>query len=150
MPDQGPQMTPPHTNGPERQATDPEKFGQQSQASKLRGAALTTVTELATGEFAERMRLDAARRVLLMVRRVGVLRDLGHDLCPLQAPPQGWLSQAAATWDPHAMTAREFVELLPPSDVDRIVDEATAWARVVRPIPAAANADHRIAWAAGA
>ncbi|WP_431284139.1 hypothetical protein ACQW02_04840 [Humitalea sp. 24SJ18S-53] len=115
-------------------------------ASKLRGAALATVTDLATGQFAERMRLDAAKRVIVMVRRVGVLHDLGQ----MQAPPQGWLSQIAHNWDPQAVTAREYVELLPTSDADRILTEATAWARGVQPIPAAANEDHRIARAAGA
>lgn len=138
MPDQGPQMTTP----------DVQRL--QTPAAKLRGAALATVTDLATGQFAERMRLDAAQRIIVMVRRVAVLQDLGHGLGPMQAPPQGWLSQLAATWDPHAMTAREFVELLPPGDVDRIVTEATAWARVVRPMPAAANEDHRLVLATGA
>lgn len=138
MPDQGPQMSP------------LEQSHTQSRAAKLRGVALATVTELATGQFAEQMRLDAAQRVIVMVRRVAVLQALADGLGQMQAPPQGWLSQLARTWDPHAMTAREFVELLSPGDVDRIVFEATAWARAVRPMPTAANEDDRLFLAAGA
>ncbi len=117
-----------------------------SPVSKLRSAAMSTVAELASGHFAERARQDQASRVILAVRRVGVLQGNGQ----MQAPTGTWLTRTADAWDPHATTAQEYVELLPPSAVDRILFEGTAWAQGVRPMPTPANEDHRHGRAASA
>lgn len=107
--------------------------------AKLRSAAMTTVTELASGRFAESARQESASRVILAVRRIGVLQGHGQML----APTGTWLTHTAEAWDPHATTAQEYVELLPPAAVDRILFEGTAWAQGVHPIPTPANEDHR-------
>lgn len=107
--------------------------------TKLRTAAMTTVTDLASGQFAERVRTEAATRVIVAVRRIGVLQAHGQ----MQAPTNTWLTRTAEAWDPHATTAQEYVELLPPAALDRILFEGTAWAKGVHAMPTPANEDHR-------
>ncbi len=117
--------------------------GQPQLNRALLTRALAGLDELATGRFAERMRRDAAARVLVTVKRVQQLRSVG--LLAVASPRQA-LSRAAAQaqrravgeveritagWLPSAMTAAEFVGDLPPADVKLLTDLAPLWANAL-------------------
>lgn len=93
-----------------------------------RGRVMAAVAELAEGGLSERMRLDAAARVLVTARRMLTL-----------APREAATGAAAATvlrvargWDPSVTTAAEHVEQLAPADLDAFLAAAPRWAASVR------------------
>ena len=108
------------------------ELGQAPQGVTTRSTALQALAELASGRFAERMRLDAAARLLVLVKRVLVLRAAG--LLP-EVPPRPADRRAVVEveriitgWNPNAITAAEFVADMPLRDVQLLVELAPAWA----------------------
>lgn len=93
-----------------------------------RGLVIAAVAEMADGGLAERMRLDAAARVLVSARRLMVV-------APREAA-SGAAAQAvlrvARSWDPAATTAGEHVEGLAPAELDAFLAAAPRWAASVR------------------
>ncbi len=89
-------------------------------APNARNVALATLSDIANDNLRECARQEAAARVLLAARRAADLLDGGAD---------GEVEAIAADWDPRAVTAREFAEVLRPRDLDRLVLAAPRWAR---------------------
>ncbi len=95
----------------------------------MRQRAQRALEELADGSFAERMRLEAAARIIVTLRRVAVLAAEGEFG---GAMPSGPLAELAARWDATAMTASEFAETLTPTELALLTDGAPAWAEALR------------------
>lgn len=108
------------------------KLGQASGGTAARSTVMEALAELASGRFAERMRLDAATRLLVLVKRVLVLRAAGLLRKPVPRPPQRRammeIERIAAGWNPTVTTAAEFVQDMPPADVRLLVELAPIWA----------------------
>lgn len=92
------------------------------------GRVMSAVAELADNGLVERMRLDAAVRVLVTAKRLLAI-----------APRDAASGAAAATvlrvvrgWDATATTAGEHVETLAPSELDAFLAAAPRWAASVR------------------
>ena len=92
------------------------------------GRVLAAVADLAGPGFAERMRLDAATRVLVTARR---LMRVAPGAAATGAASATVLRVARA-WDPAATTAAEHVESLPPAQLDAFLAAAPRWAASVR------------------
>lgn len=100
-------------------------------AEEMRAHALRTLAELVGGVFAERMRIEAAARIIVTARRVALLAEAGL-LDPVPAGGGGGAVEAlAARWDSVAMTVTEFVETLPPAELAAVLEEAPLWAEAV-------------------
>ncbi|MFZ6761897.1 hypothetical protein [Pseudoroseomonas sp. WGS1072] len=82
-----------------------------------RRVMMDALGEIARGELIERLRLDAAARILDTARRA---RALGGQNMPLP--------EALAGWDAEAVTAREHAESLSPVRLDGLLREAPRWA----------------------
>jgi hypothetical protein len=94
----------------------------------MRGRALETLASLVGGTFWEKMRIEAAARILVTARRVALLAE--DDL--LQGPaPEGAILSIAQRWDAGAMTANEFAETLETAEIVAILAEAPAWAEAI-------------------
>jgi len=97
---------------------------------------IQSLAELSSGGFAERMRLDAAARLLLTVHRVVHLREAGMisapDPWPVQRGELLEVERICAGCKPYEITASEFVSDLPPADVTLIMELCPAWADIVR------------------
>jgi hypothetical protein len=90
--------------------------------SARRRLTLDALRGLAQGDLAERLRLDAAARIL------GTVRRMAEDGVP--AP------RAALDWDPTLTTAREQAEAMTPAQVDALLAEAPRWAKDALAVPA--------------
>jgi hypothetical protein len=93
-----------------------------------RGRVMAAVAELADSGLAERMRLDAAARVLVTARRM-------LAMAPREAasgPASTTVLRIARSWDPMATTAVEHVEALAPVELDGFLAAAPRWAASVR------------------
>ena len=94
------------------------------------------LTELSSGGFAERMRLDTAARLLVIIHRVLRLRAAGLMRAPdpWPVPRDEWLAleRIGAGWNPDEMTASEFASDLEPADVTLLLELCPAWAQMVR------------------
>uniref|UniRef100_UPI0022EB1E6D hypothetical protein n=1 Tax=Falsiroseomonas oryzae TaxID=2766473 RepID=UPI0022EB1E6D len=100
----------------------------QRAADAVRGRAMAAVAEFADGGLAERMRLDAATRVLVTARRL-------LSVAPREAASgaaAGVVMRVARSWDPAATTAAEHVEALPLAELDAFLAAAPRWAAGVR------------------
>ena len=93
-----------------------------------RGRVMAAVAELADGGLMERMRLDAATRVLVAAHRMLAV-----------APREAATGAAAATvlrvargWDPAVTTPAEHVEALTPAELDGFLAAAPRWAASIR------------------
>ncbi|HEV7263864.1 MAG TPA: hypothetical protein VGN83_02955 [Falsiroseomonas sp.] len=92
------------------------------------GRVMAAVADLADGGLAERMRLDAAARVLVVVRRA-------LAVAPREAaagPASATVLRVAHGWDPAATTAAEHAEALAPVELDGFLAAAPCWAAAVR------------------
>lgn len=94
--------------------------------------ATAGLAELASGRFAERMRLDAAARLVMTIHRVLALRGAGMMPDPRPRPSQrravAEVERVAHDWNPASMTVREFVSELPPADVKVLIELSPIWA----------------------
>ncbi|MCU0888393.1 MAG: hypothetical protein MUF65_12720 [Rubritepida sp.] len=99
-------------------------------AEEMRAHALRTLAELVGGVFAERMRIEAAARIIVTARRVALLAEAGL-LDPVPTGGGGAVEALAARWDSVAMTVTEFVETLPPAELAAVLEEAPLWAEAV-------------------
>ncbi|MBC7434026.1 MAG: hypothetical protein H7345_18375 [Rubritepida sp.] len=110
------------------------EFGEASASVMMRGTAMEALAEVATGRFAERMLLDAAARLLLVVKRVLLLRATGMLREAAPRPPQrravSEVERIVARWNPGATTAAEFAQDMAPRDVVLLVNLAPIWAGV--------------------
>jgi hypothetical protein len=93
-----------------------------------RGRAMEAVAELAGRGLAERMRLDAAARVLVTARRL--MRVAPREAASGVAAKV--VLRVAWPWDPAATTAAEHVEGLPVEELDAFLAAAPRWAASVR------------------
>ena len=93
----------------------------------------------AGGNDAEKLRYEAAARVLLAARRVHLLVGAADAARP-QAEPL--VDSLAAGWDPRAVTALEYAESLPLRALDGLLRAAPRWARAMQDLiePGAAAA----------
>lgn len=94
----------------------------------MRQRALETLASLVGGTFWEKMRIEAAARILVTARRVALLAESGALEGP---PPAGVILPIAARWDAVAMTANEYAETLETAEVVAILEEAPAWSEAV-------------------
>lgn len=94
----------------------------------MRLRALETLASLVGGTFWEKMRIEAAARILVTARRAAVLAEGGLLDGPI---PEGAILREAMRWDAAAMTANEFAETLETADVVAILAEAPGWAEAV-------------------
>jgi hypothetical protein len=95
----------------------------------MRDRAMATLADLMSGGFAERMRIEAAARIIVTARRVAVLAPEDAAV-PGDA---GGISDIAARWDARVMTVAEFAESLNPAELAALLDAAPAWAEHVWP-----------------
>jgi hypothetical protein len=96
---------------------------------KGRAEALAALRELACGAFAERMRREAAGRVLLTARRVAELSAEGA-LAP-QPRADSFVEQATMRWRSTRMPLAAFVATLAPAELAALLAEAPEWAEAV-------------------
>lgn len=85
-------------------------------------ATLDALEEMAAGGLAERARIESVARILVLARRAAEMS--GRAL----ARGESFVDRMAARWEPSAMTAAEFAELLTPAERDRLIAAAPAWA----------------------
>ena len=102
----------------------------EARASQTR--ALESLAEIANDNLPEPQRHEVAARVLLAARQVSGLvadaaRPSGADTRAEQI-----VESIAAGWDPHAVTALEFVETLPVRTLDGLLGHTPRWARAMR------------------
>lgn len=103
-----------------------------------RGEALRTLIELADGVFAERMRREAAARIIAAARLLAQMPAAsGARLTPLG---HGLVESVSAGWDSQTMPLERFVEMLTPRTLAALLEEAPRWAEAVA---AAAEAAER-------
>lgn len=112
------------------------EIGMNQPPDLMRETALHTLAELAGGRFPERMRIEAAARIVITARRLAVLAEAGEVARPRTIPmpadaPEAVVAAIAAGWDPAAVTAMEYAEALPAADLDRLLAAAPAWAAEV-------------------
>jgi hypothetical protein len=94
-----------------------------------RAEALAALRELACGAFAERMRREAAGRVLVTARRVAELAAEGA-LAP-QPRAESRVEQAAQRWRRTSLPLAAFVATLAPAELAALLAEAPEWAEAV-------------------
>ena len=108
--------------------------GEASTSVMRRDTAMEALAEVATGRFADRMLLDAAARLLLVVKRVLLLRTAGmlREVAPRKPERRAVneVERIVARWNPSATTATEFVQDMAPRDVMLLVNLAQTWAGV--------------------
>ena len=93
-----------------------------------RGRVMEVVADLAGGGLAERMRLDAATRILVSARRMMAVAPIEA----MAARGSAVVLRVAHGWDPAATTAEEHVESLAPAELDEFLAAARRWAASVR------------------
>lgn len=117
-------------------------IGMGSPPAAMRERVLASLAELVAGGMAERMRRDAAARVLVTARQVMALAAAG-DGHGLRTTPPGrdarLVMGLAAAWNPGILTAAEFIEALAPAETDALLAAARPWATKVwdAPLPPA-------------
>lgn len=103
-----------------------------------RAQALRTLIELADGVFAERMRREAAARIIAAARLIAQMPGAErHGLAPLGS---GVVEAVAAGWDSGRLPLHSFVETLTPRTLAALLDEAPRWAEAVAEAAAGARA----------
>ena len=90
-----------------------------------RRMTLDALTDLTQGNLADRLRLEAAARILCTVRRVAEMMQEGSLPGGVAAPA------VVRDWNPRLTTAREQAETMTPAEIDRLLAEAPAWAEAV-------------------
>lgn len=88
-------------------------------------STLAALADIAAGGLAEQLRIEAAARIVALARRSDSLSSRGL------LPPAGRdsvVDAIAARWEPSAMTAIEFAELLTPAERDLLIAAAPPWA----------------------
>ncbi|WP_439550122.1 hypothetical protein [Falsiroseomonas sp.] len=106
----------------------------EPEAAKIR--ALRSIADLAGEGLAERMRVDAAARILTIARRALQLQLHAAPAQP-SAGMEALVADLARGWDPSATTATEYLEALSVQQLDAFLAAAPGWAASVR----AANSD---------
>lgn len=112
----------------------------------MRERVLASLAELVSGGMAERMRRDAAARVVVTARRLLALSatGFGAGAQPGRDDPglaaHRTVTEHAAGWDPEVVTAAEYVDGLAPAELDALLAAARPWAERVwaaeLPLPA--------------
>ncbi|EHL96880.1 hypothetical protein HMPREF9946_04541 [Acetobacteraceae bacterium AT-5844] len=99
-------------------------------AAARRRLTLDALNTLAQGDLAERLRLEAAARILCTARRAAELVASGELAGRVELP------EAARNWDASVMTAREFAEAMTPAQIDALLADAPRWAAGVLDVDA--------------
>lgn len=92
-------------------------------------ATLDALQEMAAGGLAERVRIESVARILVLARRAAELSARG-----MLSRGDSLVDRTAARWEPSAMTAAEFAELLTPAERDRLIAAAPGWAAAQVPV----------------
>jgi len=98
------------------------------------------LSALASGRFAERLRLEAAASLLILTHRAlmavrgGFWQGLRGDA------PAAALERIIASWQPELLTASEYVESLAPADVTALIELGPLWAEAMLAAEAARDA----------
>ena len=108
------------------------ELGHAAPNTAMRVTTMEALAELSNGRFAERMRLDAAARLLVLIKRVLLLRAAGWLAEPVPRPAQRRavieIERIAGRWNPGLTTAAEFANDMAPRDVKLLVELAPTWA----------------------
>jgi hypothetical protein len=88
---------------------------------------LNGLADLVNGGFAERVRLDAAARMLVLLRRAFDLSRRGELPSP-RAEGMAELESLLRGWSPDTLTAAEYVEDMRPEQLRVLTQRAPAWA----------------------
>jgi hypothetical protein len=88
-------------------------------------ATIGALQDLASGNLAEQLRIEAAARILVLAKHAAELSARGFLPCSQGETP---VDRLVARWEPTDVTAAEFAELLTPAERDRLIAEAPAWA----------------------
>jgi hypothetical protein len=91
----------------------------------MRDAALDALAEIANDNLAERLRHEAAARILVAARRIRARLGAGQR-------GEHLVDSLAAGWDPRSVTALEYAEGLPVRVLDGLLGAAPRWARAMR------------------
>lgn len=105
----------------------PDGLMRRGPGSEL-GRVMAAVAEMADGGLSERMRLDAAARVLVAARRL-------LDIAPREAATgtaAGAVLQVVRSWDPALTTAAEQAEAMSPAALDAFLAAVPCWAASIR------------------
>jgi hypothetical protein len=100
----------------------------------MRERVLASLAELVAGGMTERMRRDAAARVLVTARRLMALSAAGYGAGGRpgrEAPAAAGdriVTDLATAWEPEVLTAAEFAETLTPTEIDTLLSAARSWA----------------------
>ncbi|HZF74889.1 MAG TPA: hypothetical protein VE033_03505 [Acetobacteraceae bacterium] len=108
----------------------PHRIGRLPQQA-ARDHLIGALAEMAGGGLAERMRVEAAARILVIARRAGQL--LGTGAGGAEVAVVARLEQA---WDPALITATEYADTLRPAELDALLRAAPAWAASLVATPA--------------
>ncbi|MCX7931711.1 MAG: hypothetical protein N2588_04085, partial [Rhodovarius sp.] len=92
------------------------------------GRVLEGLASLASGRFAERMRLEAAARMLVLLRRALDLAERGELHGPPREEELREIEPILRGWAPEALTAAEYVEHLTAEQVMRLTTLGPLWA----------------------
>jgi hypothetical protein len=98
--------------------------------TRIQTAALSrTLSDLADGSLADRIRLEHAARVIVAARRAAALAAAGAMTLPSLADPAVQaVTEIARHWDETAVTAFEYAEALPVAALERLLRAAPGWA----------------------
>ncbi len=88
---------------------------------------LSGLADLVNGGFAERVRLDAAARMLVLLRRAFDLARRGELPAP-RAEGMAELEALLRGWCAETLTAAEYVEGMQPEQLRVLTQRAPAWA----------------------
>lgn len=91
-------------------------------------ATLDALEDMASGGLAEYARIESVARILVLARRAAELSARGQ-----LSRADSLVDRTAARWEPSAMTAAEFAELLTPAERDQLIAAAPAWAAAQLP-----------------
>lgn len=89
------------------------------------------LSALATGRFAERLRLEAAASLLVVVHRALQLARSGQWVRLGSEAPGAALERIVGTWNPDTLTAAEYVEGLMPAQVSALIELGPIWAEAM-------------------
>ena len=85
---------------------------------------MRSVADLADGGLAEHMRLDAGVRLLVAARRAAAILP---GFAPV-SPAAALVARVTRGWDAAAVTAAEYLEGLPPAELDAFLAAGPDWA----------------------
>lgn len=106
-----------------------QQRGMDRPPDAARTQALRLLSDLVGGGLEERMRVEAAARILVAVRRVdAAVAAAGRTAASAATPTEAKVAALARSWDPTVLTAQEFAESLSVVEIDCLLRDAPRWA----------------------